>query len=443
MGEINDLGRRPVTESLRLRLPARQERRTLTAAEVESGADRVVCAAMDWDWRRADAVVTWMPDDVRSLQAVSDPRLLELPSRVAGEAVLRLLTLFGAADAAAFWSGGASGRTARAIAVGPPIGKRERALVGRVIETATARAEAHLLGLPVLCWGACHGGVVLSARETSAGSQALFRAAARALAAVVQRDLVLSRSAERERILTEVAERRLLRTGLDLHDGPVQTLAAVSADLSLFGRQIGSLVHDERSVELARGRIDDLRAQLAQLGTELRSVARFLESTSGADESLGDALRACADLTSRRLNIPIDVTLSGDFTGLTDSQRIAITRIVQESLSNVAEHSCATSAEITVKNQAAVTTLEITDNGNGFDVDRAVVRAAKNGRLGLVGMNERARLLGGTLSVTSSIGSSTTVRLVLPEWRPLEARLASEPVFGAKVARTTTALRDD
>jgi signal transduction histidine kinase len=75
---------------------------------------------------------------------------------------------------------------------------------------------------------------------------------------------------------------------------------------------------------------------------------------------------------------------------------------------------------------------EITDNGRGFDVERTLVKAARNGRLGLVGMSERVRLLGGRFDVQSRPGGPTTVSVVLPAWRPVTveqtASQAAEPV---------------
>jgi signal transduction histidine kinase len=63
---------------------------------------------------------------------------------------------------------------------------------------------------------------------------------------------------------------------------------------------------------------------------------------------------------------------------------------------------------------------EITDNGHGFHVERTLIRAARNGRIGLVGMSERARLLGGRFDVRSAPGGPTTVSIALPAWRPPE-----------------------
>ena len=112
---------------------------------------------------------------------------------------------------------------------------------------------------------------------------------------------------------------------------------------------------------------------------------------------------------------------------MTDSQRIAVLRIVQESLTNIREHSGARRVTVTVTSTAEDLVAEIRDDGRGFDVERTLVRSARNGRFGLIGMSERARLLGGRFDVRSAPGGPTVVSLVLPAWRPatLEASLGA------------------
>lgn len=88
-------------------------------------------------------------------------------------------------------------------------------------------------------------------------------------------------------------------------------------------------------------------------------------------------------------------------------------RVLQESLSNVHKHAQATRVEITVVGAGDSIALTVTDDGVGFDAsDRNVVRKA--GHLGLVSMQERVELAGGTLTLESSSGRGTTVRAVLP-----------------------------
>ena len=89
--------------------------------------------------------------------------------------------------------------------------------------------------------------------------------------------------------------------------------------------------------------------------------------------------------------------------------REAIYRIAQEALSNVVRHAQARSVSVELGNEGDLVTLEIVDDGVGFDAD-----ADQPGRLGQVSMRERATALGGTLGVTSQLRAGTTIRAVIP-----------------------------
>src|SRR5206468_11403151 len=95
---------------------------------------------------------------------------------------------------------------------------------------------------------------------------------------------------------------------------------------------------------------------------------------------------------------------------------------LQESLSNARDHGGARKISVSVVAGPRETRLEIVDNGRGFDVPRTLVRAAQRGRFGLLGMNERARLLGGRFDVQSEPGGPTAISVVLPVWEPVVAR---------------------
>src|SRR5439155_8659217 len=101
------------------------------------------------------------------------------------------------------------------------------------------------------------------------------------------------------------------------------------------------------------------------------------------------------------------------------SQRIALFRIAQEGLANVREHAAATKVSVTLEQLSDGVRLTIIDDGDGFDVSHTVVSAARRGRLGLVGMSERVRLLGGSFSLTSSLGTGTQIVATLPSWTPM------------------------
>jgi signal transduction histidine kinase len=105
--------------------------------------------------------------------------------------------------------------------------------------------------------------------------------------------------------------------------------------------------------------------------------------------------------------------VEGDFLGLTDSQQITLLGLIREALSNVREHSGARNVTITVNAGPDGVHAAVTDDGRGFDPDAALLRAARGGHLGLVGMHERVRLLGGQTKIDSRPGGPTTVSVFL------------------------------
>jgi signal transduction histidine kinase len=112
----------------------------------------------------------------------------------------------------------------------------------------------------------------------------------------------------------------------------------------------------------------------------------------------------------------VHLEIEGDIERTTRSQRLAVHRVVEESLANVSEHAQATSVNISIRRQDSLIRLAIRDDGHGFEVRRALKRASRDGRLGLVAMAERVRFLGGDLEVSSSPGGPTVVSATLPAW---------------------------
>ncbi len=129
---------------------------------------------------------------------------------------------------------------------------------------------------------------------------------------------------------------------------------------------------------------------------------------------LGETLHRAVDEFSARSGIKGRLEISGDPESLTAAQRIAVFRAIQESLTNAREHSGATSVDVALRARRHSIDVQVADDGHGFDVERALARAAQRGRLGLVGMGERVRMLGGTFSIDSRPGGPTIVRFTLP-----------------------------
>ena len=181
--------------------------------------------------------------------------------------------------------------------------------------------------------------------------------------------------------------------------------------------------------KVVAGRLEDLSAQIVELDRTLSELAQSLEPTSVLASSLTDVLRREVDSFGSRTHIRATLDLVGDLDSLTASQRIALYRIVQESLANVREHSGANEVQIRVHSGERGTEAQIVDDGRGFEVATTLIRAAKGGRLGLVGMGERVRLLGGSFDVESRPGGPTSISLVLPRWQPVATADITEPAL--------------
>lgn len=220
-----------------------------------------------------------------------------------------------------------------------------------------------------------------------------------------------------ELALTEVYERRLARLGFDIHDGPLQDLAMLGDDVQLLRRQLSDvLASDVRPVML--GRLDDLDAQLVALESSLRRISTSLRSPLATQESLPESLADMVRGFEARSGVEPLLQIDGDLDDLTDSQQMALLSITREALNNVREHSEASEVEISLHGGETSIELIVQDNGTGFDVEKTLVRAAREGHLGLVGVLERARLLGGSSQIDSKPGRHTKLSITLPRWRP-------------------------
>jgi signal transduction histidine kinase len=374
-------------------------------------------------------------------RALRDPRALELPPLVALDSQLRLVYAFAPLEELSFWTAPlgraecflhlGDGRPSRRVRL-----QARRVLQGHPEEPPGVRAHIHVV--PVLRWQRPAGALVFRARPGGRDrALAIIDEASPMVGALLEKDSLLERDAERERALAESTERRLVRLGFDLHDGALQDVAALVGDLRLFRSQLSRELSGHETRDHVLGRVDDLAARVLSIDTELRELSRSLESPSLAGKALPSALREEVDAFASRTEIRAELEVEGEFGDLSDSQRIAVTRIVQEALSNVREHSGATEVHVSVTSARDRVRAEVTDNGRGFDVERTVIRAARSGRLGLIGMSERARLLGGTLELTSRPGGPTVIAVTLPAWRPIAAGEPAAPTSAPRAVRST------
>lgn len=223
---------------------------------------------------------------------------------------------------------------------------------------------------------------------------------------------------QREPGLAEANERLLVRLAFDLHDGPLQQVYALAQDVHLLREQLVDLVGSEHR-DAVIGRFADLESQLAELHQDLRDLAHSLEPRSLLRQPLPDAVERELAALYRRTGISTSLVLEGSFDALTASQRIALLRVLQEALTNIRHHSGARDVVVTLREDSfAGVSMEVRDDGHGFDPAGAVPTEGGESGIGLVGMRERLRLLGGQLELISAPGGPTTVRATLPRWLP-------------------------
>ena len=143
----------------------------------------------------------------------------------------------------------------------------------------------------------------------------------------------------------------------------------------------------------------------------LHRIARGLRPPALAEAGLEAAIRA--DVRSRLADTDIDVGIDLDSVGelLDEDQKLVLYRILQEAISNVVRHAYASRLSIVVRRDGDHVVADITDDGRGFVVDEVDVLA---GRLGILGMRERAASVGAKLSITSELGEGTHLAVELP-----------------------------
>jgi len=216
-------------------------------------------------------------------------------------------------------------------------------------------------------------------------------------------------------------ERRLARLRFDLHDGPQQDVILLAQDLRLFREQLRPLLEGHPDQSRALGRLDDLEAQLLALDGDLRRLSTSVQSPFLAPDSLLASLQRVTEAFARRTGILPETDFSADLTQLSDSQQIALLALVREALSNVRKHGDASTVRVSIVSDAEGIRAEVSDDGCGFDPETTGRQAARDGHLGLVGMRERVRMLGGETRIESRPGGPTLVSAVLPKWHSSES----------------------
>ena len=208
--------------------------------------------------------------------------------------------------------------------------------------------------------------------------------------------------------VTRAQEEERKRIARELHDDTSQALVVLSRQLDDLASSTKGLSKDKRDL------LENLRQQTNNIMEGVRRLSQDLRPPTLDRLGLLPALEWLASNMSTNSGIAIDVSVHGAGRRLSADMELMLFRIAQEALSNVWRHSQATSAEVMVEFDEKKTRITIKDNGNGFDPPMLAGDLARKGKLGLAGMQERARLLGGSAKVESEPGKGTTVTIEAP-----------------------------
>lgn len=195
------------------------------------------------------------------------------------------------------------------------------------------------------------------------------------------------------------------RLARNLHDAVNQSLFSAGLIAEVLPR-----LWDRDQAE-ARRSLEDLRRLTRGAMAEMRSLLAELRPSTLTDSDLGDLLRQLGNALEGRTNLPVAVTVSGEFI-LPAEVQVMFYRVCQEALNNVAKHSKASQVEINLKQEEAVIEMRIRDDGRGFDPEQKI-----SGHYGLGMMRERAEAAGALLAIISQPGHGTelTIRWSKPK----------------------------
>lgn len=212
--------------------------------------------------------------------------------------------------------------------------------------------------------------------------------------------------------IQRVREEERASIAREIHDELGQACTAIKMDLALIGRKI-----TRRQTQL-RAKIASSISLVDDMIVTLRRIASDLRPRTLDDLGLAAALEWQGQEFEKRTGIYCRVALPREPLSLDSELSIAIFRIFQESLTNVARHAQATSVEAHLEMEGDKLIFSVHDNGKGFDPQEAKARKS----LGLVGMQERAHLLNGEVSIEGIPGSGTTLILRIPVLHPAQPR---------------------
>jgi len=220
--------------------------------------------------------------------------------------------------------------------------------------------------------------------------------------------------------MTRLQDEERRRIARELHDSVGQLLAAIAMNSAVVDAESHKLSSD------AVKRVSENAALVEEASKQIRTISYLLHPPLLDEAGLASALRWYVEGFSERSKIDAKLDIPPNFADLSKEMELSIFRVVQECLTNIHRHAGSSTAAIRIAQDEACLRVEIEDAGKGIPPEkRSTFKASAHTGVGLRGMRERLRLLGGTLHIQSD-DRGTRVTAILPVVRAATAPAAQE-----------------
>lgn len=311
---------------------------------------------------------------------------------------------------------GKQGIIAQAIDTGDPIPFSKVSNDADLNQFSSLRRAHHGICFPLQSGLDVYGAVVLatpSNQKLSEQHLRLMRAFINQAAVAFQNaQLYQNLRAERDRIIEAEASARA-KLARDLHDGPTQSMAALAMRLDFI-----RLLMDRDQAQ-ARQELEQAREAVMRVGKDMRGLLFTLRPLTLETQGLSAALRQYEQRLRENDNVPITIQPGNFGTELDGNTAGTVFAVIEEAVNNARKHARGAPIQVTVQNQNNTLIAIIADEGPGFDMNAVTANYNTRGSLGMVNMQDRARLVEGQLKVDSAPGRGTRITLRIPLKRTL------------------------
>lgn len=211
--------------------------------------------------------------------------------------------------------------------------------------------------------------------------------------------------------IIRVQEEERKRIARDLHDDTIQSLIAISRNLDSM---ISRLSKNNSEMDGFKTHLEGTWHLAEQTIKGVRAFSQDLRPSVLDDLGLVPAVEWLAGRMTKNLAIKTECQIDGKVKRLPPEMELALFRIVQEALNNIAKHAQATAVLITITFRSEKIAVSLRDNGKGFYPPLTIPEASKKGQLGIMGMKERSQLFQGKLEIYSLPGQGCTVIIEMP-----------------------------